>query len=160
MKTDPGVAGCREQLQGFPTVGRVGGQTRNSLDSLQPSEVQPGCRAWAHSLRGSYTLSWPLLVTLSDALQLLRFSTSLASSRKLFMISPPLSLRASLLGQNCHGSISPTHTGAAGALLSSLAHSIAKLRAHGSHCNSAPSCSPLPPPGGCLGLRRGFVKLM
>ena len=138
-----GVAGCREQLQGFPTVRRVGGQTRNSLDSLQPSEVQPGCRAWAHSLRGSCALPWPLLVTFSDALQLLRFSTSLASSRKLFMISPPLSLRTSLLGQNCHGSISPTHTGASGALLSSLAHSIAKLRAHGSHCGSASSCSPL-----------------
>lgn len=141
MKTDPGVAGCKEQLQGFATVGRVEGQTRNSRDSLQPRAVQPGCRAWAHSLRGSYALPWPLLVTFSDSLQLLRLSPSLTSSRKLFLISTPLSLRTSLLEQNCHGSISATHTGAAGALLLSLAHSIAKQRAQGSHCNPAPSCS-------------------
>lgn len=90
---------------------------------------------------GSYALPWPLLVTFSDSLQLLRLSPSLTSSRKLFVISPPLSLRTSLLEQNCYGSISPTHTGAAGALLLSLAYSIAKQRAQGSHCNPAPSCS-------------------
>lgn len=71
----------------------------------------------------------------------LSLSQTLTSSRKLFVISPPLSLRTSLLEQNCHSAISPNHTGAAQALLLSLAHSIAKLQAHGSHCNSAPSCS-------------------
>lgn len=84
-------------------LGRVEGQARNSLDSLQSREVQPGtgCRALGvgSPSEGFLHPPWHLLVTFSDSLQPLRLSANLTSSRKLFMIGPSLNLRTSQLGE-------------------------------------------------------------
>ena len=90
----------------------------------------------------------------------LSLSQTLTSSRKLFMISPSLSLRTSLLEQLSQLHFSQSHWCCSGpALVPGPQHS----QAAGSWI-SLQLCSILlsaiHPPGACLSLRRGFVKLM